>query len=125
MSIGHRLDPIFDFSSIAVVGASDRGGSGAGVLPALRQLGYRGRYYPINARSDRVQEMQAYPNVLSLPETPDLVAIAVPRDAVPGVVDECAERGVKAAVILADGFVERDQHGAELQAQVSATARQS
>jgi acyl-CoA synthetase (NDP forming) len=69
--------------------------------------------------------MQAYPNVASLPETPDMVAIAVPRDAVPGVIEECAQRGVRAAVILADGFVERDAHGAALQAHVSATARES
>src|SRR4051812_40237845 len=107
MSIGHRLDPIFDFSSIAVVGASDRGG-GSRVLPALRQLGYAGRYYPVNSRADRVQEMQAYPNVSSLPETPDLVVIAVPRDAVLGVIDECVELGVKAVVLLVAGFVERD-----------------
>jgi acyl-CoA synthetase (NDP forming) len=91
----------------------------------LQQLGYTGRYYPVNARSDRVQNMQAYPNVSSLPETPEMVVIAIPRDGIPDVIDECAQLGVKAAAILADGFVERDQHGAEMQARISATARAS
>jgi acetate---CoA ligase (ADP-forming) len=125
MGIGHRLDPIFDFASVAVVGASDGRGPGARVLAVLRELGYTGRYYPVNARTDRVQDMKAYPNVTSLPEAPDMVVIAIPRDGVADVIDECAERGAGAAVILADGFVERDEHGAALQARVSATARES
>jgi len=125
MGIGHRLDPIFDFSSVAVVGASDGRGPGARVLSVLRQLGYAGRCYPVNARTDRVQEMQAYPNVTSLPEAPDMVVIAIPREGVADVIDECAERGAKAAVILADGFVERDERGAALQARVTAIASES
>ena len=125
MSIGHRLDPIFDFKSVAVVGASDGRGPGARVLGVLQQLGYAGRYYPINARSDWVQDMQAYPNVTSLPETPDMVVIAIPRDGIADVIDECAQRGVKAAAILADGFIERDEQGAAYQARISKTARES
>ena len=125
MRVDHRLNPIFDFSSVAVVGASDSGGTGGRVYGALQRLGYDGVYYPINARTDRVQGMQAYPNVSSLPDTPEMVVIAVPRDAVPSVIDECAVRGVKASVILAAGFVERDEHGAKLQKQISATARES
>src|SRR5439155_25679650 len=110
---------------IAVVGASDSGGTGARAYQCLQAVEFEGRYYPINARNERVQGMRAYPNVSSLPEVPDMVVIAIPRNAVPGVIDECAERGLKAAVILAAGFVDQDEHGAELQARISATARQS
>ena len=125
MHVDHRLNPIFDFSSVAVVGASDSGGTGGRVYGALQRLGYEGVYYPINARTDRVQGMQAYPNVSSLPDTPEMVVIAVPRDAVPKVIDECAARGVKASVILAAGFAEQDEQGAKLQEQISAAARDS
>jgi len=125
MRVDHRLNPIFDFSTVAVVGASDSGGTGGRVYGALQRLGYDGVYYPVNARTDRVQGMQAYPNVSSLPDTPEMVVIAVPRDVVPSVVEECAVRGVKASVILAAGFAEQDEHGAKLQERISATARES
>ena len=125
MQVDHRLNPIFQFSSVAVVGASDSGGTGGRVYGALQRLGYDGVYYPINARTDRVQGMQAYPSVSSLPEVPEMVVIAVPRDAVPGVIAESAALGVKASVILAAGFAERDEHGTELQNQISATARET
>jgi acyl-CoA synthetase (NDP forming) len=40
------------------------------------------------------------------------------RDAVLGVVDECAARGVKAVVVITAGFAESDEQGRVLQAQL-------
>lgn len=121
----HRLSPLFDFSSVAVVGASDTNHTGLGTYQALQTLGFQGRYYPVNPRRDEVHGLKAYPNVSALPETPDVVVVAIPREFVPAAIDECAERGVKGAVILAAGFLEQDEQGAELQARISATARSS
>ena len=53
-----------------------------------------------------VGSIRAYPSVRDLPEPVDLAVIAVPRDAVLGVVDACAERGVKALVVITAGFAE-------------------
>lgn len=126
MKVSHRLAPLFDYSSMAIVGASDNPGTGLRVYQIMQNLGYQGRYYPVNARSDRVNGRQAYKNVSSLPEVPEMVVIAVPREAVASVIDECAESGVKAATILAAGFLDRgDARGAELQAAITATARAS
>jgi len=121
----HRLSPLFDFSSVAVVGASDTNHTGLGTYRALQVLGYAGRYYPINPRRDEVHGLKAFPNAGALPETPDMMVIAIPREGVPDVVDEAAERGVKAAVILSAGFLELDGLGAQLQARVTATARRT
>ena len=41
--------------------------------------------------------------------------IAVPRDAVLPVVDDCAERGAKALVVITAGFAEVSAEGRELQ----------
>ena len=46
----HRLSPLFAFSSVAVVGASDTNHTGMGTHRALQALGYEGRFYPINPR---------------------------------------------------------------------------
>jgi acyl-CoA synthetase (NDP forming) len=121
--IPHRLAPLFDFSSIAVVGASDSGPGGPRGFRTLEALGFQGRYYPVNNRATTVGGMQAYPSVSSLPEVPDMVLVAVPARIVPGVIDECADIGVKAAVIVSAGFQEEGGEGAELQARITATAR--
>ena len=98
--MAHRLAPLFDFSSVAAVGASDNAPGGARGYRALEALGFTGRYYPVNPRADTVQGMKAYPNVSSLPEVPNMVLIAIPRGGVPAIIDECADLGVKAAVIM-------------------------
>ncbi|HEX6513500.1 MAG TPA: CoA-binding protein, partial [Chloroflexota bacterium] len=121
----HRLAPLFQFSSIAVVGASDTNHTGLGPWRALQAIGFEGRYYPVNPRRDRVHDQQAFPNLGSLPEAPEMVVVAIPRDGVADLIDECAERGVKAAVILSAGFVEQDAQGAQLQARITATARRT
>jgi acetate---CoA ligase (ADP-forming) len=121
--VNHRLAPLFDFSSIAVVGASDSGPNGPRGLRTLQKLGFQGTYYPINVRASTVGGMQAYPNLSSLPEVPDLALVAIPAAGVPAVIDECADLGVKAAVIVSAGFLEVGGEGAELQARITATAR--
>ena len=47
----------------------------------------------------------------------------MPRDAVLGVVDDCAERGVKALVVITAGFAEADAGGRELQKQLAEKVR--
>jgi acyl-CoA synthetase (NDP forming) len=121
--VPHRLAPLFDFSSIAVVGASDTSAGGPRGFRTLQTLGFQGRYYPVNSRADTVHGMKAYPNLSSLPEVPGMVLVAIPRSGVPGVIDECADLGVKAAVIVSAGFLEVGGDGAELQARITATAR--
>src|SRR5918995_4717947 len=83
-------------ASIAVIGASDNPHKvGGRPLMYLSRFGYRGRVYPINPSRDRVQGAQAYPDLDSLPEVPDLAVVAVPAAQTPDTVRACAARGVK------------------------------
>ena len=50
-----------------------------------------------------------------MPEPIDLAIIAVPRDAVLDVVNDCAVRGVRAVLIISAGFAESDPEGRRLQ----------
>src|SRR5204862_3027278 len=110
-------------SSMAVVCAADNAAGGARGLRTLQTLGFQGTYYPVNSRADTVAGMKAYPSVSALPEVPDMVLVVIPRRAVPAVIDECADVGVKAAVIISAGFLELDAEGAELQARITETSR--
>jgi acetyl coenzyme A synthetase (ADP forming)-like protein len=106
----------FNPSSVAVVGASREPSSiGYRILEALITSRFQGPVYPVNPKAGVVFSIRAYPSVTQLPESVDLAVIAVPRDAVLHVVDECAERGVKALVVITAGFAEVNSAGKELQ----------
>ena len=110
------LRPIFKPRSVAVVGASrDLSSIGYRILQALIINRFEGPVYPVNPMASVVGSMRAYPSVRELPEAVDLAVIAVPRERVLDVVDECAERGVRALVVITAGFAEVAGEGRELQ----------
>src|SRR5690348_6976555 len=58
--------------AVAIIGQSDDAAKTAGrPLLYLRQAGYRGRVYPVNARRETVLGERAWPSVAALPETPE------------------------------------------------------
>lgn len=110
------LWPFFRPKSVAVVGASRQPlAIGYRVVDALVANRFRGPIYPVNPRAAEIRGLKAYASVANLPETVELAVIAVPRDAVLGVVDECAARGVRALVVITAGFAEAGKDGGELQ----------
>ena len=98
---------LFDPASIAIVGASPNAGSfGARTLANLH--GYTGRIHLVNGKYDRIGERPCVAALADIGEVPDCVFIAVPRDAVRPVVEECVRLGVGGVVIFASGFGESE-----------------
>ena len=91
--------------SIAVVGASTNG-KGFGVQTLLNLKIFDGRVYAINPKASHIAEVPSYPSIAALPEVPDCVVLAVPREGVEAIVRDCAAAGVGAAVIYSSGFAE-------------------
>jgi acetyl coenzyme A synthetase (ADP forming)-like protein len=113
------LRPLFRPSAVAVVGASrDPMSIGFRILEALIMNRFQGPVYPVNPRARVVGSIRAYTSVRELPDPVDLAVIAVPPRAVLSVVDECAERGVKALVVITAGFAEVGAEGRALQRQL-------
>jgi acetyl coenzyme A synthetase (ADP forming)-like protein len=113
------LHPFFRPRSVAVVGVSRApGGIGHRLLDALVGNGFRGVVYPVNPRASEIKGLRAYPSVRELPSPVDLAVLAVPPQAVLGVVDDCAARGVRALVVITAGFAEVGSAGAALQQQL-------
>jgi acyl-CoA synthetase (NDP forming)/GNAT superfamily N-acetyltransferase len=99
------LRPVFAPAAVAVVGASRSPGTvGRSVLDNIRNGGYTGRLYAVNPNARQIADVPCFPDVRSLPETPDLALVAVPPAAVPGVAEGCGERGVKGLVVLTAGL---------------------
>ncbi|HET9014514.1 MAG TPA: acetate--CoA ligase family protein [Thermomicrobiaceae bacterium] len=117
-SAAHPLYPIFYPRSVAVVGASPRGGYGLGVISALRSFGYAGTIYPVNPNHATIADLPAYPELGAIPEPVDAVAIAVPARAVPGVVRQAIATGARGGVAFGSGFAEAGEDGQALQAEL-------
>jgi acyl-CoA synthetase (NDP forming) len=123
---GRGLDAVFNPRSIAIFGASDDVTKiGGRPLQFLLKYGYGGAIYPINRKGGTVQSLPAYASVRDVPEVPELAVLAVPPQGVLEAVQDCAQRGVRAAVVLSSGFSEMGEEGARLQAQIGTVARES
>jgi acetyltransferase len=112
----HPLDAFFLPKSIAVIGAKDDVGSvGRTLLSNLLSTSFTGTVFPVNPKRSEVLGVTCYKTVKDLPVVPDLAIIVTPAPTVPGLIDECAQKGVKAAIIISAGFKERGQEGTNLE----------
>ena len=115
---------LFEPKAVAVIGASRQPSSlGRRVLDALVAAGFHGPIYPVNAQADEIAGRRCYRRVRDLPPGVDLGVIAVPRDAVLPVVEDCIAAGVHALVVISAGFAETGAAGRALQDQIVARAR--
>jgi len=117
-----QLDPLFDPSSLAIVGASPDSWYSSRITEHLTGYGYDGDYYLVNPNREAAWDRRCYDSVSDLPEVVDLVVVVVPREHVVDVVREAGEVGVPAALVITTGFSEADERGAELEAELEATA---
>ncbi|MDE3117511.1 MAG: GNAT family N-acetyltransferase [Nitrospirota bacterium] len=118
------LRPFFQPRSVAVVGASrDPASIGGRLLAALRAASFTGALYPVNPNARDIAGLRAYPSVRAIPDPVDLAVIAVPPQALPVVVEDCAARGVRALVVITAGFAEVGAEGRARQDRLLAAVR--
>jgi acetyltransferase len=114
-----KLNSIFKPKRIALIGVSDNPNSVGGIT--LRNLvggGFNGVVYPVNPKREAVFGIPCYPDVRSLPKTPDLAVIMTAAKFVPQIIRECGEAGIHGIIIMSAGFKESGEEGKELERQV-------
>ncbi|WP_242909555.1 acetate--CoA ligase family protein [Actinomadura terrae] len=121
-AVRHRLDRLFRPASVAVVGASPKGGYGLRTLRNTRGAGFTGRLYAVHPSHAEVDGVRAYRSLRDLPEVPDAVAAAIPAAGVPALAAEAADLGAGSMVVFGAGFAERDEAGRRLQRDLVAAA---
>ena len=98
------LERLLDPRSIAVVGASNTSHRvGNVIMRNLLEGGFSGPIMPVNPRYRAVAGVLSYPDVVSLPETPDLAVVATPPATVPRFIDSLGPRGTRAAIVITGG----------------------
>jgi len=120
------LEALLKPRSIAVIGASDAKARIGGVpVDLLIRAGFK-RLYPVNPKNETIQGLQAWPDIESVPETVDLVIIALSADATLPMLERCHALGIRAAMVYASGYAETNEpEGTARQEALTAFARRS
>ena len=120
MNVCEQMRLFLEPESISAIGVSRRTGPGEyNLLANLVSYGYEGRLYPVNPNANEILGLAAYPDVHAVPETTDLALISLPRDHVLRTVEQCIGRGIKAIVIITQGFADADdENGARMQTEL-------
>ncbi|HEX2594312.1 MAG TPA: acetate--CoA ligase family protein, partial [Rhizomicrobium sp.] len=99
-----NLEYLFRPQSIALIGATDHlHAVGNVVARNLLASGFEGALAGVNPHLPNLG-LPVYPDVASVPFVPDLAVICTPAPTVPGLIEELATRGTKAAIVISAGF---------------------
>jgi len=118
-AVAASLLPMFYPRSVAIVGASREERSiGARVMRNTMAARFSGVVFPVNPNAPAVGSVKAYKSVLDIPDSVDMAVIVVPARFVLPVVQECADKGVKALVVISAGFSETGEAGTQLETEL-------
>ncbi|HSR11909.1 MAG TPA: CoA-binding protein [Thermodesulfobacteriota bacterium] len=110
--------------SIAVVGASRTPGRAGYVVVENVSRSYRGgRVFPVNPSAREILGLPCYPDLKSLPESPEIVVLSVPPDQILSAVDSAGTSGARGLVVIASGFAEEGGEGRALESEMVRRAR--
>jgi acetate---CoA ligase (ADP-forming) len=117
-----RLRTLFEPRSIALVGASEKSTWSLMIHVCLTQGGFDGKVYYINPRNATVYGQPTVPSLAAIGEPVDLCYIMVGTNVVLSVIQDMIAAGIHNAVVLTGGFAEQDEHGRELQEEITRLA---
>ncbi len=102
--------------SVAVVGASDRGGNlGGDTIERLLRFRFPGPVWAVNPAGGSVRGLDCFRAFSELPAAPDLVVFAIPASGLLDAIRDCAAIGTRNGVAYAGGFAEAGGDGIEAQ----------
>ena len=120
----HPLNAIFAPQTVAVIGATEKPNSvGRSLFWNLIRSPFGGTVFPVNPKRRNILGVRAYPTIAAVPEAVDLAVIATPAPTVPDLIRQCADAGVKGAIVISAGFKEIGAAGIALEREIQAQAR--
>jgi acetyl coenzyme A synthetase (ADP forming)-like protein len=120
------ISAFFTPKGVAVIGASSKPNKlSYGILENLSKYGYKGAIYPINPNSDQILDLKCYDDVREVPDPVELGVIVLPAGMTLEAVQACAERGIKAVIIISGGFREVGEGGRALETACLQVAREN
>lgn len=103
---------IFYPNSVAVIGVSSSPDNmGRGIVFNLIEFGFQGIIYEVGPKGGIFAGRRIYKSVLDIPDHVDLAVILTPARTIPGILEECGQKGICRAVVESSGFREYGEEG--------------
>ncbi|HKJ26123.1 MAG TPA: acetate--CoA ligase family protein, partial [Anaerolineales bacterium] len=110
---------IFYPGSVAVIGVSAKPDNlGRNIVGNLVEYGFNGVVYAVGPSGGTIETRRIYPTVLDIPDSVDLAVIMTPAKTVPGILEQCGQKGVRWAIIETAGFREYGEEGKQLEDEI-------
>jgi len=110
--------------SVALIGVPRGLKQGSIFLRAMLDCGFPGKLFLINPWAEKINGFKAYPSVKAVEDCIDMAILLVPNSETPQVLQECAEKGVKIAVLYTAGYSELGtEEGQALEKRILGIAR--
>lgn len=120
----HPLDPLFNPTSAAVIGASTvLHKTGGRRWRSMVESGFDGPLYPIHPTASEILGRKAYPSLREVPGPVEMAVVLVRPDLVPGAVADCVAAGVRGIVVITAGFGETGAEGRRVEQELVRVAR--
>jgi acyl-CoA synthetase (NDP forming) len=117
---------IFYPCSVAVIGVSAKATNlGRNIVANLVEYGFDGIVYAVGPSGGMIETRRIYRSVGDIPDHIDLAVILTPARTVPGVLDECGQKGIRWAIIETAGFREYTEEGRQLEEEIARVAEKS
>ena len=121
-SIGAMMNP----RSIAIIGATEKSGYGGRLVNNIIATAKDARIYPINPIRETVHGIPCFKSIKDVPEQVDFVGIVIPVEQITQTLQDCADAGVKSALVVSGGFAEMaNDEGRTRQEELRSIARAS
>ncbi len=113
------LQKIFYPTSVAVIGVSSAPDNmGRGIVFNLTEFGYQGIIYQVGHKGGVFAGRRIYKSVLDVPDQIDLAVILTPAHTIPGILEECGQKGIHQAIIESAGFREYGEEGRKIEEEI-------
>ena len=117
------MDRMFSPRSVAVIGAGATPDKvGHAIVDSIVTGGFPGPIYPVHPRHKEILGLRVYRDFADLPEVPDLVAVALNQQSTVEMTARLNKLGVGGLSVIAGGYAEMGDDGAELQARLREAA---
>ncbi len=118
-----NLNKIFYPSTVAVLGATKIPGTVPfDIFYNILKDGFQGTIYPVSPSARSIAGVRAYKYVLDIPDPVDLAVIVFQSSVVHLALEQCGQKGIKAAIIISAGFKEVGGAGLERERQIKEIA---
>ncbi len=113
------MNRFYQAKSVAVIGVSaSEGNMGRAIVYNLLEFRFQGVIYLVGPKGGSFLGHKIHPSVLDIPDPVDVAAVLVPAAAVPQVLRECGEKGIRRVVVQSAGFRELAQDRIELENEI-------